>query len=84
MSAPATSAVPAVGAISVVSIRMVVVFPAPLGPSTATSSPGAMSRSRPRTACTVGPLPPAKSLVSPLVRIMAGSPLLVMSPPWPG
>ena len=36
---------PAVGAIRVVSMRMVVDLPAPLGPSTATSSPGAMSRS---------------------------------------
>ena len=58
---------------SVVSIRMVVVLPAPFGPSTATSSPGAMSRSMPRTACTVSVRLTTKSLVSPRVLIM-GSP----------
>ena len=47
---PATVAVPEVGAISVVSMRIVVVLPAPFGPSTATSSPGSTSRSMPRTA----------------------------------
>ena len=52
-SCPATVAVPRVGAMSVVSIRIVVVLPAPFGPSTATSSPGSMSRLMPRTACTV-------------------------------
>ena len=60
--------VPAVGAIRVVSMRMVVDLPAPFGPSTATSSPGAMSRSSACTACTVRS-PRAKSLVSPRVRI---------------
>ena len=53
MSAPATSAVPEVGGSSVVSIRSVVVLPAPLGPRKATSSPGSMSMSTPLTASTV-------------------------------
>src|ERR1035437_410356 len=39
MSAPSTRAVPAVGSISVVSIRMSVDFPAPFGPSKANVSP---------------------------------------------
>jgi len=39
-STPATVAVPAVGLSSVVSIRSVVVLPAPLGPRKPTSSPG--------------------------------------------
>ena len=49
---PATVAVPAVGVSSVVSIRSVVVLPAPLGPRKPTSSPGPTSRSTPRTAST--------------------------------
>ena len=53
-----------VGAIRVVSIRIVVVLPAPFGPSTATSSPGSMSRLMPRTACTVSVRLTTKSLVS--------------------
>src|SRR3954454_19160108 len=69
-STPATVAVPDVGRTSVVSIRIVVVLPAPFGPSTATSSPGAMSRSIPRTACTVWVLLTSKSLVSPRVWII--------------
>src|SRR5215813_11636065 len=52
-SAPATVAVPAVGRSSVVSIRRVVVLPAPLGPRKPTISPSATLRSTLRTASTV-------------------------------
>src|SRR6476620_2485857 len=51
-SYPATVAVPAVGRSSVVSIRSVVVLPAPLGPRKPTTSPSATSRSTPSTART--------------------------------
>src|SRR5215467_4638965 len=54
-SAPATVAVPAVGRNSVVSMRRVVVLPAPFGPRKPTISPSSTSRSTPRTAST-GPL----------------------------
>lgn len=56
----------------VVSIRRVVDLPAPLGPRNATSSPGATSRSRPRTASIVCFLR-VKRLLSPRVRIMGVS-----------
>src|SRR5450631_1655345 len=39
MSAPSTSAVPSLGSISVVSMRISVDFPAPFGPSSASVSP---------------------------------------------
>ena len=52
-SAPATVAVPAVGRSSVVSMRRVVVLPAPFGPRKPTISPSSTVRSTPRTACTV-------------------------------
>ena len=52
-SAPATTAVPEVGRSSVVSIRSVVVLPAPFGPRKPTISPSSTVRSTPRTACTV-------------------------------
>ena len=55
----------------VVSIRRVVDFPAPLGPRKATSSPWAISRSRPRTASTVC-LCAVKWRVSPRVTIAGG------------
>src|SRR5690606_41099121 len=55
---------------SVVSIRIVVVFPAPLGPRTATVSPRSTCRSMPRTACTVSLRPTTKSFVSPSVWII--------------
>ncbi len=51
-SYPATVASPAVGRSRVVSIRNVVVFPAPLGPRNPTTSPSATSRSTPSTART--------------------------------
>ena len=44
------SAVPSVGSISAVSIRTVVVLPAPFGPSRPSTSPGGPSRSMSRTA----------------------------------
>src|SRR5215472_5221134 len=52
-SAPATVAVPAVGWSRVVSIRSVVVLPAPFGPRKPTISPSLTVRSTPRTASTV-------------------------------
>src|SRR5215813_5794750 len=52
-SAPATVALPDVGRSSVVSMRSVVVLPAPLGPRKPTISPSATARSTPRTASTV-------------------------------
>ena len=52
-SAPATVAVPAVGRSSVVSMRSVVVLPAPFGPRKPTISPSPTVRSTPRTASTV-------------------------------
>src|SRR6478672_3686466 len=52
-SAPATVARPAVGVSSVVSIRRVVVLPAPFGPRKPTISPSSTVRSTPRTASTV-------------------------------
>jgi len=50
ISKPFTVAVPDVGGTSVVSIRRVVVFPAPLGPSWPKTSPSSMSRLRWSTA----------------------------------
>src|SRR5918912_689450 len=49
-SKPARRAVPAVGSIVVVSIPIVVDFPAPFGPSSPTTSPAATSKSIPFTA----------------------------------
>ena len=51
-SAPATVAVPEVGASRVASIRSVVVLPAPFGPRKPKISPVPTSRSTPRTAST--------------------------------
>src|SRR6476469_401051 len=72
-SCPATVAEPEVGSGRVVNMRMVVVLPAPFGPSTATSSPASMSRLMPRTACTVLLRPTTKSLVRLRVRIIRAS-----------
>ena len=51
-SYPATVAVPDVGDSSVPSMRIVVVLPAPLGPSSPKTSPSAISNETPRTAST--------------------------------
>ena len=51
-SQPTTVAAPAVGCSSVVSIRSVVVLPAPFGPRKPTISPGSTTTSTPRTAST--------------------------------
>src|SRR5690554_7752940 len=56
MSCPATRAVPELGGMSVVSMRRLVVLPAPLGPRNATSSPRLTSMLRSRTASPVLPL----------------------------
>src|SRR5579871_3279378 len=78
-SAPATIAVPAVGSSSVVSMRSVVVFPAPFGPRNPTISPAFTSRSTPRTASTSPRLvlnvlasPTAEIIVPPDVRAPLG------------
>src|SRR5690242_4563449 len=47
---PNTATPPSIGFSSVVSIRIVVVFPAPFGPSRPNVSPGVISRSSPLTA----------------------------------
>ena len=52
---PSTDTVPASGSSSPSSMSIVVDFPAPLGPSSATVSPASMSTSMPRTACTSPP-----------------------------
>src|SRR6478736_5695449 len=57
---PRTSTAPLVGRESPSTMSMVVVLPAPFGPRKATISPGWISRSMPRTACTS-----PKSLVTP-------------------
>jgi hypothetical protein len=49
-ASPATSTVPDVGAINAASIRSVVVFPAPFGPSSAKISPAASSNETSSTA----------------------------------
>ena len=49
---PITRAVPLVGSSSVISILIVVVLPAPFGPSSPNSSPGCTSKLTPRTAGT--------------------------------
>ncbi len=67
-------------------MSMVVVLPAPLGPRKATVSPGRISRSMPRTACTS-----PKSLVTPwrwmarrsgVPRLAEEEGLVVMAPAW--
>jgi len=52
-SCPNTRASPVSGRVSPSSMSTVVDFPAPLGPSRATTSPGAITRSRSATASTV-------------------------------
>ena len=52
-SIPATDRRPAFGRISVATARMNVVFPAPLGPSTAVTCPLQASRSSPASASTL-------------------------------
>ena len=52
MSLPPTSTRPVSASSSPASTRSAVVLPQPDGPSSATSSPGAMSRSRPSSAWT--------------------------------
>ena len=49
---PSSSTVPSSGTVSPSQISMVVVFPAPFGPSSPKHSPRATSRSSPSTACT--------------------------------
>src|SRR5690606_2345224 len=53
MSWPTTRAIPALGGMSVVSMRRLVDLPAPFGPRNATSSPGATWKFRSVTASTV-------------------------------
>jgi len=94
-SKPLTVAVPAVGFNRVVSIRRVVVLPAPFGPRNETISPSATSRSTPLTACTstfsrpcrvwnVWTSPRAVINGRPLVWVLVGSSLVGSSPSWVG
>src|SRR5437588_882292 len=68
---PATVAAPLVGFASVHSMLIVVVLPAPFGPRKPNTSPGATSKSTPRTACTS-----SKCLVRPSTTIAGVAPLL--------
>jgi len=68
-AATATLAVPDVGGIRVVSIRRLVVLPAPFGPRKATSSPGATSKVRSVTASTTFCLT-VKRLVRPTAEMI--------------
>src|SRR5215469_9541122 len=69
-SAPHTVADPAVGLSSVVSMRSVVVLPAPFGPRKPTISPSSTARSTPRTAST-GPLRLLNVRASPRASMIA-------------
>src|SRR5215213_7208651 len=71
-SRPATRAVPASGSSSVARMRTVVVLPAPLGPRTPSTVPGATASSTPSSA-RVGP----KDFTSPLTRMAGASPASV-------
>src|SRR4051795_10236299 len=71
-SRPATRALPASGSSSVARMRTVVVLPAPLGPSTPSTVPGATASSTPSSA-RVGP----KDFTSPLTRMAGASPASV-------
>ena len=51
-SMPTTCSVPAVGRVSVAIVRISVVLPAPLGPSTASTLPDGTARSSPASAST--------------------------------
>src|SRR3954469_13671226 len=69
-SIPPTLADPLVGTTRVVSMPTVVVLPAPLGPRRPKISPRPTDRSSPFTAV----MPPAKTLVSPSVRMISTAP----------
>src|SRR3954463_14590709 len=71
-SRPATRALPASGSSSVARMRTVVVLPAPLGPSTPSTVPGATASSTPSSA-RVGP----KDFTSPFTRMAGASPASV-------
>src|SRR4051794_34386049 len=71
-SRPATRALPASGSSSVARMRTVVVLPAPLGPRTPRTVPGATARSTPSSA-RVGP----NDLTSPRTRMAGASPASV-------
>src|SRR3954462_1672233 len=71
-SRPAARALPASGSSSVARMRTVVVLPAPLGPSTPSTVPGATASSTPSSA-RVGP----KDFTSPFTRMAGASPASV-------
>src|SRR3954452_14620923 len=71
-SRPATRALPASGSSSVARMRTGVVLPAPLGPSTPSTVPGATASSTPSSA-RVGP----KDFTSPFTRMAGASPASV-------
>ena len=70
MSCPATVANPADGFKTVQSIRRVVVFPAPFGPSSPNTSPGRTVNDTSFTAGTLPPPGPVKYFVRPSSSIM--------------
>ena len=69
---PNTVTAPASGRLSPRIMSMVVVLPAPLGPSKATVSPASMARSMPRTARTTPPCGVLKPLGEPARADTAG------------
>src|SRR6516162_2728936 len=75
-SNPATHARPRSGLSNVARIRTIVVFPAPLGPSTPSTPPAGNSRSTPSSAAT-GP----KRLPSPSATIAAPAIACLLAPP---
>ena len=71
-SNPSTRASPEVGRSSVVSILIVVVLPAPFGPSRPKSSPCSIAKSTPRTASTTRALRRRTPPPERYVRVQAG------------
>ncbi len=80
-SSPATVALPPSMGSSVVSIRSVVVLPAPFGPRNPTISPRATCRLTPRTASIAWPRPPGKRLRSSRASMTAVM-MLLPGRPW--
>src|SRR5665647_2412533 len=79
-SAPKTATVPAEGAVRPSTISKVVVFPAPFGPRTATTSPGLMVRPISSTARTRAPPGDPKVLTRPRNSMAAGVVVVVCIP----
>ena len=78
---PSTRAVPEVGSSSVMSILIVVVLPAPLGPSRPKSSPRSTSNEIPRTASTSFFAPRRSPVRATYVRVSASTSMTGMRLP---